>query len=87
LLAAPLCGAAVAVVAVIDHRHTRDRLARAYPAAYACAFENLRCDETMPGEIHKWWERREYAYEAVEGTLALVFAFSAFRLFRLRWRR
>jgi hypothetical protein len=87
LLATPLLAAAVAVIAVADHRHVREEVDRAYPAARACAFKNLRCDETMPGDIHSGWEKREYTYDAVEGLLALAFVFSAVRLVRLMLRR
>jgi hypothetical protein len=86
LFASVLSALVVAVVAVLDHRHTRALLEPTFESAWYCANRGTRCDEPQPGPIHERWEIREYTYKAAFGLSALTFAGAMVGVVRSRSR-
>ncbi len=84
-LAAAISVIAIALVAVVDHRHTRDQISRANIPGWFCKNRGSRCDEPQPGRIHDRWERRELTYKVGEGVFALAFIVAVVRLARNRF--
>jgi hypothetical protein len=84
-LAAAISVIAIAVAAVVDHRHTRDEISRANIPGWFCKTRGSRCDEPQPGRIHDRWERRELAYKVGVGVFALAFVVPVVRLARRRF--
>jgi hypothetical protein len=87
MLAAVIFAVGLAVVAVKDHRHTRDRLDRADVFVWYCAHRQQFCDRAKPKAIHDGWVTREYAYDAIEGVFAAVFVGAGIWLLRSRRAR
>jgi hypothetical protein len=87
VLAAATCAVAIGAVSVLDHRHTREEIAKASVAGWYCEKRGLRCDDPQPGAIHDRWETRELGYKAAGGAFAVLFGAGVLRLLWIRSRR
>jgi hypothetical protein len=86
MVTAAVAAVVVALVAVLDHRHERGRLAAIDVATWFCQHQNTHCDHADRTAIHNAWERREYGYKGAEVLLAVVFAGATFQFVRARRR-
>lgn len=84
VLVAAIYAFAVGVVAVIDHRHTREEIGKANVAGWYCKTRGQRCDQPQPDRIHDRWEKRELTYRAAGGFVAVIFVVAVYRLARQR---
>ena len=84
MVAAATLAAAVGVLAVLDHRHTRGQLGRAQVFLFYCDRRQLYCDKKKPDTIHQSWETREYMYRGAEALFAAAFVGGGLWLLRSR---
>jgi hypothetical protein len=84
MVAAAILAAAVGVLAVVDHRHTRTQLDRAQVFLFYCDRRQIYCDEKKPDPIHESWETHEYTYGGAEALFAAAFVGGGLSLLRSR---
>jgi hypothetical protein len=67
-----LLAGAVAVTAVVDHRHKTARMGPANVASWFCQHDGVRCDEPQAEDVAGGWHRRERFYRAGFAVLLAV---------------
>jgi hypothetical protein len=55
---------AVAITAVVDHRHKVALMGPASVASWFCEHDGIRCDEPQADDVAGGWHRRERFYRA-----------------------
>ena len=80
LLLVCVCASALAIVAVLDHRHKNQRIDRAELAEWYCVHFGMGCGGVRAASIERRWNEREVVYKGAMCVLAAVGAASALGL-------